>query len=410
MDTFIARQPIFDQQQKVYAYELLFRSNAHNNFCDQTDLNQAAAKVIADSGLLLGTENITGGKKAFINVTRDVLLDESVTLLPKELTVVEILETVEPDAEVIAACRKLKEMGYLLALDDFVYDARYEPLVELADIIKVDCLATSREAQAALARHIRQSLKPTLLLAEKIETREAFQEAVDLGFTYFQGYFFCRPTILSKKDVPGFKLQHLRILQEIHKPDLDFTQIETIIRRDLSLTYKLLRYINSASFGRRSEIESIKQALMLLGEKQLKKWVSLVALTSMGKDKTEELVMQTIFRAKFCESLAPAFGLKSRAEDLFLMGMFSLIDAILDRPLEETIKDLPIADDIKATLAGQESRLSSVYEFALAYERGDWDETMARSEHLTTPECELTQFYLESLEWAGQGFQATHAD
>lgn len=406
MDTFIARQPIFDQQQKVYAYELLFRSGMQNNFCDSSDLNRAASKVIADSGMLLGTESITGGKKAFINVTRDVLLNELVILLPKDLTVVEILETVDPDPEVIAACQKLKQAGYLLALDDFIYDERYEPLVEMADIIKVDCLATGREAQAALVRRINQSNKQALLLAEKVETREAFQEAVDMGFSYFQGYFFCKPTILSKKDVPGFKLQYLRILQEIHKPELDFGQIEMIIRRDLSLAYKLLRYINSASFSWRSEIESIRQALMLLGEKQLKKWVSLVVLTSMGKDKAEELVLQAIIRAKFCESLAPAFGLKGRVEDLFLMGMFSLIDAILDRPLDEALKDLPIADDIKAAIAGQESRLSPVYHFALAYERGDWEAAAAQSAQLIASESDLTKFYLDALEWASQGFQS----
>jgi c-di-GMP-related signal transduction protein len=402
MDTFIARQPIFDKQQQVYAYELLFRSGL-TNACQHPDLNEAASKVIADSGLLLGTENLTGGKKAFINVTREVLVNELVHLLPKELTVVELLETVEPDAEVVSACQKLKQSGYLLALDDFVYDARFEPLIELADIIKVDFLATGRTEQEALAR--RMAATRTLLLAEKIETHEAFQEAANLGFSFFQGYFFCKPTILANKDIPGFKLNYLRMLQEINRPDLNFQQIEQIIRRDLALTYKLLRYINSAAFSWRSEIDSIRQALMMLGERQFKKWVSLVVLTSMAQDKAEELVVQAVVRARFGEALAPFFALTARADDLFLMGLFSLIDAILDRPLSDVLKDLPLADDIKAALTGQENVLRQAHQFILAYEQGDWATASACTEQFAMDESVIPKLYLAAVEWAAQGMQ-----
>jgi EAL and modified HD-GYP domain-containing signal transduction protein len=408
METFIARQPIFTRQKKVFAYELLYRSGAANNFCTAMDLNEAANKVIADSGLLPGLGNLTDGKKAFINVTREVLLDGVIEVLPKELTVVELLETIEPDAEVIAACKKLREAGYLLALDDFVYAPRFEPLVELSDIIKVDFLSSSREERAALARRGAQA--GIHMLAEKVETHEAFSEAVELGYSYFQGYFFCRPVILAHRDVPGNKLQYLRILQEIQRPEINLEQIERIIRRDLALTFKLLRYLNSAAFNFKNEIETIRQALMLLGERQIRKWASLVIIASLGQDKPEELVRQALIRARFCETLGPLLGLGHRAEDLFLTGMMSLIDAILDHPLEQLLKDLPLNSEIRDALTGHENRLSQVYSLTVACERGDW-ETLARlTAQLGVSGPDLLTLYLSAVEWATQSYQGTAAE
>ena len=399
MQAFIARQPIFDRDLRVYGYELLFRSSLENVF-SHPDVDHASSKTIADSFFLLGIETITQGKKAFVNFTRDVLLRDYVSLLPKELTVVELLETVEPDAEVIAACRKLKAAGYLLALDDFVYEERYAPLLALVDIIKVDVLATTPEEQQSL---FDQLACPGLsFLAEKVETREVFQQAMEMGYAYFQGYFFSRPEIMTGRDVPGFKLYYLQILQEIHQPELNFKQLEEIIKRDMSLSYKLLRYINSAYFGRRNQVTSIKQALALLGEKEVKKWASLVVLVSMAEDKPEELVTQAIVRAKLCESLAASAGLGHRVEDLFIMGMFSLIDAILDRELAEVLEELPIASDIKAALLDGNNSLQNVYQYVLAYEAADWGKLSMQAAKLGMDESLLPQLYLDAVNWVHQ--------
>ncbi|MBI3329617.1 MAG: HDOD domain-containing protein [Nitrospinae bacterium] len=403
MDTFIARQPIFDRQQKVYAYELLFRSSLENVF-DFSDPDKASSKVISNGLFLFGMESITGGKKAFINVTRDVLMKEYVTLLPKGLTVVEILETVEPESEVIEACKKLKQAGYLIALDDFVYEERFKPLVEMADIIKVDFLATGE----AERRNLVQRFGPQGIhfLAEKVETREVFQEALEIGYAYFQGYFFSKPVILSRKDIPGFKFHYLEILREVNRPELDFGQLEDIIKREISLSYKLLRYINSAVFAWASKIDSIKRALVLLGEREVKKWVSLIALVSMGNDKPEELLVQAIIRAKFCESLAPVVALARRAQELFLMGMFSLIDAIVDQPLADLLRGIPLATDVTAALLGEENRLRHIYECAMAYEHGDWEKFSEWAAGLGMDQAGTPRLYLEAVKWGQLSFRS----
>jgi EAL and modified HD-GYP domain-containing signal transduction protein len=403
METFIARQPIFDRQQKVYAYELLFRASLDNIF-NHPDPDEATAKVIAHSFSLLGVDAIAAGKLALINLTRDALLKEYITLLPNELFAAEILEDVEPDAAIIAACRRLKHAGYTLALDDFVGDERYRPLVDLADIIKVDFLATSPEERQDMWR--RFATPRVRFLAEKVETREAFQEALDMGYSYFQGYFFSQPLMLARKEIPAFKLNLFRVIQVINQPELDYKQLEDLIKHDASLTYKLLCYINSAFFGLRQKITSLMHALVLLGEREVRKLISLIALTTMGKDKPEELAILAAVRAKFCESLAPLFGLAQRSQDLFLLGMFSLIDAIIDQPLPDVLQALPLADDVKAALLGEDNRLHEIYAFSLAYEQGAWGQVSAWSSRLSLSEADLPLLYRRSLEWCQQSFQS----
>ncbi|TAK02843.1 MAG: HDOD domain-containing protein [Candidatus Manganitrophaceae bacterium] len=406
MEIFIARQPIFDRQQQVYAYELLFRSSLEN-FFNHSDLNHASSKVALDSFFILGIDTITGGRKAFINVTREMLVNGYVALLPREMAVVEILEVVEPDAEVLAACRKLKQAGYLIALDDFVDQERYRPLVELADIIKVDFLTTDKKEQKALVE--RFAPRGIQLAAEKVETREVLQEAMQMGYTYFQGYFFSKPVIISGKEIPGFKLNYLRILQEINRPRLDYQKVEEIMKTEMSLSYKLLRYINSAFFGWRVEIRSIQHALVMLGEDDFKRWASFISLSNMAKDKPSELVFQAIMRGRCLELLAPAVRLPERAQDLFLMGIFSLIDAIVDRPLLDILSDMPIAGDVKSALMGEKGPLRDIYELMLSYERGNWNQFSDLAAEKRIDENTIPPLYRKALEWASQSFSAAQA-
>lgn len=403
MDIFVARQPIFDQHQKVYAYELLFRSSLANVF-SHADPNQATSTVMSNSFFMMGIDFVTGGKKAFLNLTGDMLVQEYVTLLPKEVAVVEILETVDPTPEVIEACKKLKAAGYLIALDDFVDKPEYAPLLDLADIIKVDVLATNADEQRDLIRRL--APKRLRFLAEKVETHEVFQAAIKLGFTYFQGYFFSKPVILKGKDVPAFKLHYVDILRELNKEDLNFRRLEDLIKKEMSLTYKLLRYINSAAFALRQKIDSIQRALMLLGEREVRRWLSLLVMAGMGKDKPEELVLQATIRAKFCEMLAPKAGVAARAQDFFFLGLFSLIDAILELPLEEALKGMPIADDVKAALLGEENFCRDLYECVLAYERGEWERLPALACRINVDESETPALYAEAVQWTQQSFQS----
>ena len=401
MKKFVARQPIFDPHQKVYAYELLFRSGM-DNFFDASDPDQASTSVIVDSLLLMGMEKLTGGDRAFINCTRNVLIKGYAALLPKDKVVVEILESVEPDDEVVGACLRLKRAGFMLALDDFIYEERLEPLLPLIDFVKVDFRETTERDRKALVEKL--SPRGIKMVAEKVETRSELQQASEMGYTYFQGYFFSKPEIVVAQDIPGYKLNYLRVLQAVNQPEINLVELENIIKLEASLTYKLLRYLNSAFFGFRTEIRSIHHALALLGEEELKKWASLIAMAAMGADKPPELVVSVIVRAVFCESLAPRIGMTNRSNDLFLLGMMSLIDAVLDRPLPEILEKMPISHEIKEALLGVENRFRDVYETVIAYEAADWRSFAEKARKLNLDEETVPDLYLKSVEWAKNTF------
>jgi len=404
MEAFMARQPIFNRGTEVYAYELLFRNSLENYF-SHPNPDFASSRVIADSFLLFDFDRLSGGKKTFINVTADVLTHDYLVLLPKSQTVFELLETVEPTPEVVAACRRLKEAGYQIALDDFVYRRHLVPLVELADIIKVDFLETPPIDRRRLADDlVPRGLR---LLAEKVETQEAFDDAVDTGFDYFQGYFFSKPVILRRSDVPSFKIHYMHLIQEIHKTSMDFQRLESIIKQDFSLSYKLLRYVNSPFFGLRGKVHSIQQVLFLLGEKEIKRWATLVALTSMADDKPLELVIQSVIRGKFCEGLAAKTGNPGDQHDLFLLGMFSMIDAIMDKPMAEILEAVPIAPAIKDALLGKSNWYREILNIAVRYERGDWQSFTDCCDNLIVDEKDIPDVYLNAVAWAEAAFGHT---
>jgi len=282
---YVARQPIFDREEKVYGYELLFRDGLENAFTGDTN---EASRATLDRSLLMGLDVLCDGRRAFINCTRDTLIKGLVTLLPAASTVVEILEDVPADPDVLAACRSLKKAGYLIALDDYVAEDARAPLSEVADIVKVDLRLTT-EAQRRTILHA--GPEHCLMLAEKVETRAEFVAAREQGFVYFQGYFFRRPEMVNTRDMPANRVSYLRMLQEVSRPDLNVDGLERLIKTEASVCYRLLRYLNSAVFAFKSEIHSVRHALSMLGEREVRRWVRMIAAVGAGQDRTSDLVL-----------------------------------------------------------------------------------------------------------------------
>jgi EAL and modified HD-GYP domain-containing signal transduction protein len=399
---FIARQAIFDRQEQVYGYELLFRSGLENRFTG--DDPDAAALDVVDNFLNASTRTLTAGRKAFINCTRQFLVKEYATLLPKERAVIEILETVEPDAEVLAACRKLKDLGYAIALDDFVFAEKFQPFIDLANIIKIDFqLSAASERQQAVANFARSDLQ---LLAEKVETRAEFAEARSTGYDYFQGYFFCKPQIVSTPHIPAFRAHYLRLLHAISEPELNRDEVVALIDREVSLCYKLLRFMNSPLFGFLSDIRSTRHALALLGDDDLRKWASVAAVLGIAGNKRDELVLTSLTRGRCCELLTANRGAYRGGQTMFLLGIFSLMDAILSRPMSEIVSEIALPDVVRAVLLGRPNRHGKILELVKAFEAGRWEEVSKLSVALGQDEVQLSTAYLEAVDWAQKVFQA----
>jgi c-di-GMP-related signal transduction protein len=399
MKRYVARQPILDLKERVFGYELLFRSGLDNYFRGENG-DQATSRVMVDSALVFSLETLTGGRRAFLNFTQDLIISQSATFLPLEQAVIEVLENVKPTDEVIDACKSMKQKGYLIALDDFVPRNEMEPLIQLADIIKIDFQLTDPNIRKAIVeKYAPLGIK---LLAEKVETREQFLEAKNLGYSYFQGFFFCKPEVFSSKDIPIFKLNYIGIMNEINREEPNFNEIEKLIKQEASFTYKLLRYLNSAAFMFEKEITSIRHALALLGVQEIRKLTSLMALAAMGQDKPGELVANSVVRGKFCESIAPKIGFRDRASELFFVGLLSSMDAILERPMEQIVEEVKLTRDVKEALLRRDSCFGNVCGLMEAYERGDWEKTQEISSLLRLDEAAAASSYLEALRWGNQ--------
>ncbi len=390
---YVARQPILDREEKVFGYELLFRDDMENMFHGGDA--DAASRSTLDSSLLVGLDVLCDGRRAFINCTRDTLVKGLITLMPSQISVVEILESVRPEADVIAACQRLKEAGYLIALDDYTADDPRQPLADMADILKVDLKLTTPEQRAELVK--RYGPWRCRMLAEKVETHAEFVQAREQGFVYFQGYFLHRPEIVATRDVPANRLSYLRMLQAVSAA-LDLPAIEKLIKSETSICYRLLRYINSAMFGFRSEIHSVRHALAILGESEVRRWVRLVATVGAGQDKTSDLVLCALVRARFGELLSPL--VPHGESDLFLLGLLSLLDAMLDMPMAEVLAKIPLDHETKAVLLGQPSLLRPIYQLMLAHESGEWEAARALEAQLALLPDDVAGFYWQAQQWA----------
>ena len=396
-ERFIARQPIFDKRLRVYAYELLFRGGPQNYF--QPAAN-AATSVVADSITLFDLQHLTGSARAFINVDELALRLGAPRFLPPDRVVVEILETVTPSVEIVAICRELRAAGYILALDDFVDDPGLAPLIEFARFLKVDFQLLDASGRERIVRkYANNGLE---LLAEKVETEEELAEARALGYSYFQGYFFCKPSMIQTREIPSNKLLQLQLLNAVAAAELNYAVIENLLKREPSLLYRLLRYLNSPLLGLRAEIHSVRQALTLLGEQEFRRWVSVFAVVSMSSGKPPELIRTALTRAYFCEDFSGPAGLGEKKSSLFLMGLLSIADALLDKPIAEVLGALPIAQEVKSALIGDENRLRDVYDLLLALERAEWRQLSAAASKLGCPEEKIPDSYQAAIKKASE--------
>jgi EAL and modified HD-GYP domain-containing signal transduction protein len=395
---YVARQPIFDEHKKVVGYELLFRNGVDNFFNDYAHQDDASSKTLLDSFVLFGMNELIDGKQVFVNFTRKVLLSDAATAFPSELLVIELLESIEPAKDIIEACRKLKESGYRLALDDFKFTPKFKPLMEFIDIIKVDFQECGPEERKNVIQKVnRSNIK---FLAEKVETIEDFEEARRLGYTFFQGYFFSKPVVVSTKDIPSKKVSMLRLLNKLYQTETDFKDIEEIIKKDVSLAYKLLRFINSAAFNLSVEITSIRHALNLLGIHELRKWISLIALSQLSHNEPEELMVCSVVRARLSESIAGEIGMNDSSEEFFLMGLLSLMDVFFERPMDEILTELPLSKNVKDALLFKKGAFGEVLKFVISYERGDWESIFDISTRIRLNEEVIPELYFETIIWA----------
>ena len=390
---FVARQPVLDRSQKVFGYELLFRNGLEDYFHADSEF---ASRSTLDSSLLFGLNTLCDGRRAFVNCTREVLLKDLITLLPPTQAVVEILETVEPDERVIAACRRLKQAHYLIALDDFAPNDPRAALCEFADILKIDIRATTPEQRATI---LGQYGTKRQMLAEKVETQQEYRQAQDTGFVYFQGYFFCRPELMMARDVPANRVHYLRLLESVCRPELDMLELERLIKQEAAICYRLLRYLNSPLFGFSLQIKSIRHAMAILGERELRRWVRLVVTVGAAEQKCSELLLMALTRARFCELLSRHVASQS---DLFLMGLLSVMDAILEVSIETLLKQIPVDSETKAALLGQPGRLRPLYQLMLAQESGEWEQSGELARQLRLSSEEVAERWWQAMQWAQQ--------
>ncbi|MGM0594334.1 MAG: EAL and HDOD domain-containing protein [Pseudomonadota bacterium] len=398
---FVGRQPIYDRKQQVVAYELLYRAG-NGNFADFVDGDRATIEVLISSVLDIGLKSIVGRRTAFFNLTASFIRGDHPIPLDNQQVVLEILEDIEPDEAVLEGLRELAARRFIIALDDFEYCERFAPMLEIAHIVKLEVMGQSREQ---LERRIAQ-LAPydVKLLAEKVETHEEYALCKELGFDYFQGYFFCKPHIIEGRSLPANRLVILNLLAKLQDPEADMEELEQLIVQDVSLTYRLLRYINSAAFGFGKEIESVHRALVLIGINTIKNWVSLLLMVRID-DKPKELMRTALMRARMCELLALKRGCTVDRDQYFTAGLFSVLDALMDRPMAELLSELPLSGTVKGALLEREGAIGEVLAEVVNYEKGAWQQL----NESTLSAGDYRECFLEAVVWADEGMNSLKA-
>ena len=395
---FIARQPVYDRELHVVGYELLFRARDTNR-AEIRNGDEATAQVILNSFINMGIESLVGSGLAFINVPEALVQNDALLPMFHEQTVLEILETVRPRPEVIEGLRRLKQRGFRLALDDFVYRSELYPLVDLADYIKLDVKGVHDSVLASRVAEVMRFGKQ--LVAERVETEAQYQACRALGFTHFQGYFFCHPETLKDRTVPPNKLVVLQLMQELANPDLDVRELEATLSNDIALSYKLMRYVNSAALSVRREIESLKVAIVLVGFNTIRNWAALVLLNSINAGRPPEIIKIGMIRARMCELIAQRAAPKL-VPQMFITGLFSVLDAVMAVRMETLLDNLVLAAPIKFALVNHEGELGKILAQVLQYERGEWEELLRCGGDREL----LVESYIAALHWADKHMDA----
>ena len=391
---YVARQPILDTRGIVHGYELLFRAGATASAF--TGDGDAATRTVLDNTLMFGLEKLTGGLPAFVNCTREALVGGLAMVLPSEHTVLEILETLTPDAELLAACLEFKAKGFRLALDDFTWTPEWAPFMAIADYIKVDFSVTSPQERKLLRTKLRGS--SALLIAERMETPADFKIARSEGFTFFQGYYFCRPVIMENRTIPSNRLVHIQMLQALHEYPSDLRKICELVKRDPSLTYRLLRIVNSPLYGIRHEIRSIQAALVMIGEAMFRRIATLAIASDVKGNHPTELLRMAFQRGRFCELLASMT--KQDPTEQYLLGVLSLLPPMLQVSMESMVAALPLRAEIRQALLGESNPSRRMLDWLIANETGQWELCDEISLAAGLPDTDLPQQYAEAVLWA----------
>ena len=388
MKVYVARQPIFDQQLRVCGYELLYR-RSENNIFENVDDSLATADVIHNAYLVFNLRELTEGTRAFINFPQTLIEGGVPSLLPRQSLVVEVLEHVEPTEKLLQSLRSLRRQGYTIALDDFVFEEKYRPLIGLADIIKIDYQATPVDQQQKLIDALGHRIE---FLAEKIETPAEYEIAKRLGYKMFQGYFFSRPIVEHGAEVHPLRHTLIEMLKELDCPEPSFRRISAQIERSVDLSYKMLRTVNTVYQKGRRTIESIEQAVARIGLDELKRWSYLMLLRERQTSESKELIKQSVIRGKMMELIAEDTLTDGLPFDAFITGIFSSLDVILDEAMQTLIAELPVAPPVKAALLGEQNGLRKLLEDVIAYEQ------------LTIPlhntDSDWSQYYVEAIRWS----------
>ncbi|MFO8001917.1 MAG: HDOD domain-containing protein [Marinilabilia sp.] len=398
MDIFLARQPVFTAKKKVFAYELLFRLSLENYFPD-VDGDVATSNLISNIFFPFDFKEILGGKPGLINFTEKLILQKVPLLLPKKNCIIEIMENIEPDEKIISSLSILKEKGFCIALDDFVYHKKFRPMIELSKIIKFDIRATPLESLYEILHDLRSDYE-ILFLAEKVETYTEFEQAKEMGFDLFQGYFFSRPEVLSTKGISSGQITKLGLINEMGKRELNLKKIEDLIKKDVSVSFKLLRYLNSAYFARRNSINTIKDAITYLGTEELKRFIDIVVISDLSANKPNELIRASIIRARMCECCGKVLNTSFSTDELFTLGLFSFMDAILDCRMERLLNYIAFSEKMKLALLRQNKEFKIILSIVEIFEKGNWKNTIFDSISGKSIESKLPEFYIDSVKMA----------